>query len=254
MTDEQVREATALLYGLKRDSVWTWPRTARYRLSWRDCVWNRDLNKYLRDPELLRGVEWIICPDNPGDQERMHRRYLCSRQERSARWWAEQTLGADFFDESVMILNKTPLSSRVTKELAAFEPAAVRDTQVAMARLMVTLLALTRANLWILGVTGCKWKKRWPELHIPEPNPPVPIGNVVPFYRALRNLLLARKDRDQLIPRVFTTYHFSRDWFGRGNRALDVALEAGLVPALRRWPIRETLFPEFDWEHDEVDV
>jgi hypothetical protein len=254
VTDEQVREATALLYGLKRDIVWKWPRTDRYRLSWRDCVWNRDLNKYLREPELLRSVKWIICPDNPGAQERMHRRYLSSREERSARWFAEQTLGADFFDESVMILNKTPLSSRVTTGLAAFEPAAVRDTQVAMARLMVDLLALTRANLWILGVTGCKWRKGWPELRVPEPNPPAAIRNVVPFYKAFRDLLLAREDCDQLLPRVFITYHFSRDWFGRGNRAFKVALKAGLVPALSCWPIRETLFPELDCEHDEVGV
>jgi len=241
MTDEQVREATALLYGLKRDSVWTWPRT--YRLSWRDCVWNRDINKYLRDPTLLRGVEWILCPDNPGGQESKRRRYLCSRRVLSARWWAERTLGADFFDESVMILNKTPLSSRATRGLAAFDPAAVRDTQAAMARLVVDLLALTRANLWILGVTGCTWEQGWPELHIPEPNPQVPIGNVVPFYRTLWDLLLAREDRDQLLPRVFITYHFSWNRFGKWNRVHKVALDAGLVSALRRWPIRETLFP-----------
>ncbi len=117
--------------------------------------------------------KFIILADNPGknEQKASQRRYLVGQSGRLARGWFGRELGLDF-ETASLIINKTPIHTPKTAELAKLRALAreaspsiggefdalFEESQRVMARLAFELHAGTGCILWISGYGELKRK------------------------------------------------------------------------------------------------
>lgn len=116
---------------------------------------------------------YIILADNPGknEQKASQRRYLVGQSGKLAKGWFKRELGLDF-NESTLIINKTPIHTPKTAELAKLRSLAweaspsigrefeslFEESQRKMARLAYELHSGLGCTLWISGYGELKPK------------------------------------------------------------------------------------------------
>lgn len=130
-------------------------------------------NTALDELDATAEPRFIILADNPGknEQKASQQRYLVGQSGRLARGWFERELGLDF-ETSTLIINKTPIHTPKTAELAKLRalahdasPSIGRDfdtlfeeSQRTMARLAFELHTGLGCVLWISGYGELKKK------------------------------------------------------------------------------------------------
>lgn len=116
---------------------------------------------------------FIVVADNPGknEQKAVNRRYLVGQSGKLAQGWFRQELGLDFH-ASTLIINKTPIHTPKTAEIATLRRLAAQDSgklvaeldrlldesQRVMARFAFRLHACLGGVLWISGYGELKPK------------------------------------------------------------------------------------------------
>lgn len=108
---------------------------------------------------------WILIADNPGKQEQkaVNRRYLAGQSGKLAEGFFRRELGSDFRAE-VLIINKTPVHTPKTAELALLRgmdgtgavEALLAESQVWMARYARDLHQTLGVPVWISGRSELK--------------------------------------------------------------------------------------------------
>ncbi len=114
-------------------------------------VYNNALDAVTADDD----VPVVIVADNPGlNEQRADRRaYLVGQSGRLAEGFFTRELGRDF-RRNTIILNKTPVHTPKTKELAGLLPEftpLLEESQRYMASLVLKAAAALGADLWIFG-------------------------------------------------------------------------------------------------------
>lgn len=123
-------------------------------------------NEALNDIGPKDAPHFIIVADNPGknEQKAANRRYLVGQSGKLAQSWFRKELGLEFHG-STLIINKTPIHTPKTAELATLRRLAagisikraaeldrlLDESQVAMARFAFRLHTCLGAVLWISG-------------------------------------------------------------------------------------------------------
>lgn len=170
-------------------------------------IWNQELEPYMQDPGRLANLRWIICSDNPGVEEAKLGRFLAptGRSGKEARK-AIANSGLNW-DEQVIVLNKSVIHTPKTIDLKALPPEPIRETEEAMAGIILELLGQTQAGLWIVGFGGCDAKEPgWPRKLAGKDR--YPSSYITPhFYAALREGGAPFRER------IFISKHFSHGQF-----------------------------------------
>jgi hypothetical protein len=167
-------------------------------------------------------VRYLIVADNPGirEQEAANRRYLVGQSGKLARSFFashREELGADF-DTGTLILNKTPIHTPRTAELALLKErfgTLLEETQTAMADYCFEFHRALGCELWIVGYGELGPRKLF-----------------APFTKRLKERYLAPDGR-KLAELVFVFRHFSMNQFsidlaanGKGDEGVKAGLEA----------------------------
>ena len=123
--------------------------------AWADrIVFNEDLLT-LKAEE----VRYILVGDNPGKEEQKAHRYLIGTAGQGARRFFEETAQlVESFDREVMVLNKTPVFTPSTMDLAELGEIAklLEESQVYMAGLICQLQKICDCPVWVTGSGGCR--------------------------------------------------------------------------------------------------
>ena len=130
-------------------------------------------NTALDELNVTAEPRFIILADNPGknEQKASQRRYLVGQSGKLARGWFERELGLDF-EASTLIINKTPIHTPKTAELAILRSLAreestaigrefdllFEESQRVMARFAYKLHSGLGCVLWISGYGELKRK------------------------------------------------------------------------------------------------
>lgn len=211
MTTLQAKQAARALKVL-RSRIKKWSHKYGNSL---EITWNEDLDRFIDQPELLKAVRWILCGDNPGVQEAEQRKYLIGPTGTRARNIMREMKVSP--ESEILVLNKTPISTPTTKELAPYRKShlpLLRATQLAMICCIYQLMKASSANVWIIGLGECTSVAGWPlrkirgggyynKYILPE------------FFTALERTL---KRRPSLQDRVYITHHISMGAFDREKK------------------------------------
>jgi hypothetical protein len=183
-------------------------------------VYNRALDDVAPDAD----IKIVLVADNPGKNEQLaiNNRYLVGQSGKLAEGWLKRELGIDFRKESI-ILNKTPVHTPKTAELALLQKRAgikgdrlealLAGSQAAMADLAWRLYEALR-----LGVDG---NGPWPVLWISGLGE-LKDGGIFEPYRDALARRLARAE-ESAAGSVWAFNHFSMNQFSieLGRKARD---------------------------------
>jgi hypothetical protein len=148
-------------------------------------------NTALDELDINANPKFIIVADNPGknEQKAAQRRYLVGQSGKLARGWFGRELGLDF-ETSAIIVNKTPIHTPKTAELARLRGLAreaspeigrefenlFEESQRKMARMAFELHSGLGCVLWISGYGELKrkglfaaWMDEMEKLYTPSP-------------------------------------------------------------------------------------
>jgi hypothetical protein len=126
-----------------------------------EFVYNKALDKITEDDE----IEYIIVGDNPGKEEKAKGEYLVGKAGKFCRNFFKNTLDVEDFNNSVIVLNKTPIFTEKTTDLKNVSEKALEETQEWMAKNIAKLhqeIALNFEDehpsypLWIVGLSQLK--------------------------------------------------------------------------------------------------
>lgn len=122
-------------------------------------VFNKDL-KAIKNPEAIR---YILVADNPGKDEQLdiNQRYLVGTAGKIARNFFLRNKLVKDFSEEVIILNKTPIHTPKTGDLAELKKNdnlhnLLRETEEYMASLLIKLQNLLMCDIWLIGLSELK--------------------------------------------------------------------------------------------------
>jgi hypothetical protein len=112
-------------------------------------------NSALDDIDAAASARIVLVGDNPGlNEQRADRRaYLVGQSGRLAEGLFKRELGMDFRRDA-LILNKTPVHTPKTKELAGLLPAfapLLEESQEYMAGLALRVASALKAQIWVIG-------------------------------------------------------------------------------------------------------
>lgn len=175
-------------------------------LAWADrIVFNKDLLN-LKAEE----VRYILVGDNPGKEEQKAHRYLIGTAGQGARRFFEETAQlVESFDREVMVLNKTPVFTPSTMDLAELGEIArlLEESQMYMAGLICRLQKICDCPVWVTGFGGCRsaqgeWK--WT---------PAKTRPLACFFRTLKAEGAPENEEESMIYffKHFSYSHFQKD-------------------------------------------
>ena len=143
------------------------------------ALWNEEYNKVLKEKiESLSGCEitnsfiynekldeinendnikYIWIQDNPGYNEMLQSRYAVGASGKAGQnFMTGEGLVKDF-DREVIVLNKSPVHTKVTAVLSKLKNREIQDeTQRYMAKAIFTVHNIFECDLWILGISNLK--------------------------------------------------------------------------------------------------
>ena len=142
-------------------------------------LWNEEYNKILKEKiESLSGCEitnsfiyneklddinendnikYIWIQDNPGYNEMLQNRYAIGASGKAGQNFMKNEGLAEDFDREVIVLNKSPIHTKVTAVLSKLKNREIQDeTQRYMAKAIFTVHNIFECDLWILGISNLK--------------------------------------------------------------------------------------------------
>lgn len=143
------------------------------------ALWNEEYNKVLKERiESLSGCEitnsfiynekldeinendnikYIWIQDNPGYNEMLQNRYAVGASGKAGQNFMKNEGLAEDFDREVIVLNKSPIHTKVTAVLSKLKNREIQDeTQRYMAKAIFTVHNIFECDLWILGISNLK--------------------------------------------------------------------------------------------------
>ena len=143
------------------------------------ALWNEEYNKVLKEKiESLSGCEitnsfiynekldeinendnikYIWIQDNPGYNEMLQNRYAVGASGKVGQNFMKNEGLAEDFDREVIVLNKSPIHTKVTAVLSKLKNREIQDeTQRYMAKAIFTVHNIFECDLWILGISNLK--------------------------------------------------------------------------------------------------
>ncbi len=101
-------------------------------------------------------IKYIWVTDNPGVKESQQNRYGVGSSGTAGKNFMKGYGLVEDFDREVLILNKSPIHTRVTADLAKFKTInpVYSDCQKLMAKLCFDLHSILDCELWILGTSN----------------------------------------------------------------------------------------------------
>ena len=143
------------------------------------ALWNEEYNKVLKEKiESLSGCEitnsfiynekldeinendnikYIWIQDNPGYNEMLQNRYAVGASGKAGQNFMKNEGLAEDFDREVIVLNKSPIHTKVTAVLSKLKNREIQDeTQRYMAKAIFTVYNIFECDLWILGISNLK--------------------------------------------------------------------------------------------------
>ena len=143
------------------------------------ALWNEEYNKVLKEKiESLSGCEitnsfiynekldeinendnikYIWIQDNPGYNEMLQNRYAVGASGKAGQNFMKNEGLAEDFDREVIVLNKSPIHTKVTAVLSKLKNREIQDeTQRYMAKAIFTVHNIFECDLWILGISNLK--------------------------------------------------------------------------------------------------
>ena len=143
------------------------------------ALWNEEYNKVLKEKiESLSGCEitnsfiynekldeinendnikYIWIQDNPGYNEMLQNRYAVGASGKAGQNFMKNEGLAEDFDREVIVLNKSPIHTKVTAVLSKLKNWEIQDeTQRYMAKAIFTVHNIFECDLWILGISNLK--------------------------------------------------------------------------------------------------
>jgi len=182
-----------------------------------DFVYNNALDRITEEDD----INFIIVGDNPGKDEKEKGEYFVGRAGQLCRKFFKETLEIEDFDKTVIVLNKTPISTAKTLDLTnetKFPKEMVAETQCWMAEFSV--------NLYDALVSA--FNRRTFTYQIIGSSLFAPGKLFEPFAKSLEeNLYRIDYHRIDLMPCVFKHFsygHFMKDW----NRYNDCFKQYGI--------------------------
>ncbi len=151
-------------------------------------------NKKFDEVTCNYNIKYIWITDNPGVKENQQNRYGVGSSGNAGKNFMESHGLVENFDHEVLILNKSPIHTRVTAKLAKLrekEPL-YSDAQKLMAGLCYSLHSIFKCQVWILGTSNLN-------------------KIFLPFKLEFQNLY---KD-SHMMEQVFLYNHFSQGQFKR---------------------------------------
>ena len=113
-------------------------------------IYNSNLGKIVKTDK----IKFILVLDNPGVEEQAEEKYLIGRAGKTARSFFLNYLQINDFDKEVLVLNKTPIHTPKTNDLAKLKKEVIFDeAQIFMADLTFNLYNIFNCELWLLGIT-----------------------------------------------------------------------------------------------------
>ena len=143
------------------------------------ALWNEEYNEVLKEKiESLSGCEitnsfiynekldeinendnikYIWIQDNPGYNEMLQNRYAVGASGKAGQNFMKNEGLAEDFDREVIVLNKSPIHTKVTAVLSKLKNREIQDeTQRYMAKAIFTVHNIFECDLWILGISNLK--------------------------------------------------------------------------------------------------
>ena len=143
------------------------------------ALWNEEYNKVLKEKiESLSGCEitnsfiyneklddinendnikYIWIQDNPGYNEMLQNRYAIGASGKAGQNFMKNEGLTEDFDREVIVLNKSPIHTKVTAVLSKLKNRDIQDeTQKYMAKTIFTVHNIFECDLWILGISNLK--------------------------------------------------------------------------------------------------
>ena len=143
------------------------------------ALWNEEYNKVLKERiESLSGCEitnsfiynekldeinendnikYIWIQDNPGYNEMLQNRYAIGASGKAGQNFMKNEGLAEDFDREVIVLNKSPIHTKVTAVLSKLKNREIQDeTQRYMAKAIFNVHNIFECDLWILGISNLK--------------------------------------------------------------------------------------------------
>ena len=141
--------------------------------------WNKEYNAVLKEKiESLSGYEitnsfiynekldeinendnikYIWIQDNPGYNEMLQNRYAVGASGKAGQNFMKNEGLAEDFDREVIVLNKSPVHTKITAVLSKLKNGEIQDeTQRYMAKAIFTVHNIFECDLWILGISNLK--------------------------------------------------------------------------------------------------
>ena len=209
MTKEQFKKFCSFRDGFKKQTA----------------LWNKEYNGVLREKiEALSGYEitdsfiynekldeinendnikYIWIQDNPGYNEMLQSRYAVGASGKAGQNFMKSMGLVRDFDKEVIILNKSPVHTKVTAVLSKLKNREIQnETQKYMADAAFTVQNIFKCDLWILGISNLK-------------------GIFGTFSENMENLYKS----SSLNKKVFLYYHFSQGQFKKAYNSAGKTLE-----------------------------
>ena len=140
-------------------------------------LWNEEYNKILKEKiESLSGCEitnsfiyneklddinendnikYIWIQDNPGYNEMLQNRYAIGASGKAGQNFMKNEGLTEDFDREVIVLNKSPIHTKVTAVLSKLKNRDIQDeTQKYMAKAIFNVHNIFECDLWILGISN----------------------------------------------------------------------------------------------------
>ena len=127
--------------------------------TYRKEIWSKFV-KAVSDYELINendNIKYIWIQDNPGYNEMLQNRYAVGASGKAGQNFMKNEGLAEDFDREVIVLNKSPIHTKVTAVLSKLKNREIQDeTQRYMAKAIFTVHNIFECDLWILGISNLK--------------------------------------------------------------------------------------------------
>lgn len=181
-------------------------------------IWKREYpawaDRIIFNEDLLNlkaeAIRYILVGDNPGKEEQKNHRYLIGTAGQGARRFFEETARlVDFFDREVMVLNKTPVFTPSTMDLAELSEIEklLEESQVYMASLICRLQKICKCPVWVTGFGGCRNAQGEWKFKVAKTRP------LACFFQALKKIGAPQPGEEPMIYffKHFSYSHFQKD-------------------------------------------
>lgn len=161
-------------------------------------IYNKKLDEITKDDN----IKYIWIQDNPGYNEMLQSRYAVGASGKAGQNFMKNSGLISDFDKEVIVLNKSPVHTKVTAVLSKLKNREIQDeSQKYMAELIFGMHSIFKCDLWILGISNLN-------------------GIFRTFTENMENLY----KNSSLNKKMFLYYHFSQGQFKKAYNSKESEL------------------------------